>query len=63
MKNYLKFVVAVFGITVASFGSISTASAKKSLNDDNVTCESTGNCGYTAYPECKVIVGTAKASQ
>ncbi len=56
MKNYLKFMVAIFGITIAVFGSISKSSAKIA----NVTCVGkTGVCGWTAEPECSTIVGTA----
>ena len=37
MKNYFKFIVAVVAITFATFGSISSASAK-------VATESAGHC-------------------
>lgn len=53
MKNYLKFVVAVFGVTVATFGSINT-NAKVNAN---VTCSGPGMCGYT--PDCQEIYGYA----
>ena len=43
MKNYLKFVVAVVGITVATFGSISKANAK--VAKDSISCKSYGTCG------------------
>ncbi len=42
MKNYLKFVVAIVGVTVATFGAISSAKAK--VRED-VTCKSYGTCG------------------
>lgn len=55
MKNYFKFMVAIFGITVATFGSISKVNAANTLANDNVRCVGDGDCGYT--PDCKPIVG------
>jgi|GEM_PF-6546556 hypothetical protein len=55
MKNYMKFMVAVCGITVATFGSISNASAATEIAT-NVRCTGDGDCGYT--PDCKPIKGT-----
>lgn len=46
MKNYFKFIVAVAAITFATFGSISTASAKRQANDGH--CSGGGCCGATA---------------
>lgn len=42
MKNYLKFVVAVFGITIATFSSLNV-NAKEIK--DSVVCRSYGFCG------------------
>lgn len=42
MKKNLKFLVAIVGITVATFGSITNANAKIAAN---VTCKSYGTCG------------------
>ena len=53
MKNYLKFVVAVVGVTIATFGTISNAHAKARAN---VCCKGGGSCGYTS--DCTEIVGT-----
>ena len=64
MKNYLKLVIVVAGIVTAGFGSIEKVSAKENLTSvTNVTCEGSGHCGYTNYPECKEIIGTAKSSK
>lgn len=49
----LKFIVAIFGITIATFGTISNAKAKVNAN---VTCTGKGHCGYT--PTCDEIIGT-----
>lgn len=59
MKNYLKFIVAVFGITVATFSAIDAQAAprKGTTISDNVCCKGSGDCGYT--PDCKKIEGTA----
>lgn len=57
MKNYLKFVVAVFGITIATLGSIN-ANAMKS--NDNIKCKGSGHCGYTG--DCNEIEGTRSSS-
>ncbi len=59
MKNYAKLIVAVFGITAATFGSIADATAN-GMNDlkknDNVKCVTgTDHCGYTS--DCHPIVG------
>lgn len=43
MKNYLKFVVAMFGVTIATFGSITKVTAK--VNADGGHCKSYGFCG------------------
>lgn len=40
MKKNLKFLVAIVGITVATFGSITNAKIAA-----NVTCKSYGTCG------------------
>ncbi|GEM55655.1 hypothetical protein [Flavobacterium branchiophilum] len=53
MKNYLKFVVAVFGVTIATFGSTNV----KAKAQENVTCSGAGHCGWT--PDCREITGTA----
>lgn len=48
MKNYLKFIVAVFGITVATFSTIDAkATGKKKDLSDPVKCISYGFCGTT----------------
>ncbi len=61
MKNYFKFMVAIFGITFATFGSISNANAARTQDlNDNVRCTGDGDCGYT--PDCKPIKGTATSS-
>lgn len=53
MKKNFKFIVAVLGITIAAFGSISV-NAKTAPS--NVTCaKSTALCGYT--PTCEEIKG------
>ena len=54
MKNYLKFVVAVVGVTIATFGAINNAHAKKMA--DNVRCTGGGSCGYMG--DCTPIEGT-----
>ncbi len=43
MKNYLKFAVAIVGVTVATFGTVIKAQARKQA--DTVTCKSYGTCG------------------
>lgn len=43
MKNYFKFVVAIVGVTVATFGSVVNAHAKKQSQE--VKCISYGTCG------------------
>ncbi len=53
MKNYLKFIVAIVGVTVASFGTISKANAKVR---ENVCCKGAGDCGYTS--DCTPISGS-----
>lgn len=53
MKNYLKFIVAIVGVTVASFGSISKANARVQAN---VKCTGGGSCGYMG--DCTPIEGT-----
>lgn len=59
MKNYLKFIVAVFGITIATFGSITTLHAKAVVNDggscygESYTCGTAQNGG--------TIIGVFKA--
>jgi hypothetical protein len=52
MKNYLKFVVAVFGITVATFGSIN-ANAKASA----IRCKSGSTEGCARVEGGGWIVG------
>lgn len=42
MKNYLKFIVAVFGITIATFG---TVSSKAKVITGSGKCLNSGNCG------------------
>lgn len=54
MKNYLKFMVAIVGITVATFGTITNANAKIAAN---VTCKGGGTCGWTG--DCTRIDSTA----
>lgn len=54
MKNYLKFIVAVFGITIATFVSINATAKKGAV--ENVKCLGSGHCGYT--PSCEEIIGT-----
>jgi hypothetical protein len=44
MKNYLKYIVAVFGITIATFGTIT---AKAGTTKPVGTCPSYGFCGTT----------------
>ncbi len=56
MKNYLKFVVAIVGVTVASFGAINNAQARKMQDSGNVCCKGAGSCGYTG--SCEPISGT-----
>ena len=52
MKNYLKFVVAVFGVIIATFGSINaSANAPVATSCDN----SLKNCGTT--PDGRPITG------
>lgn len=47
MKNF-KFIVAVMGITVATFGSISSnAAGSKGLGSNPGRCIRTGQCGTT----------------
>ncbi|WP_158615225.1 hypothetical protein [Flavobacterium sp. LS1R10] len=54
MKNYLKFVVAVFGVTIATFGTITNATAKIAPIDNS--CDnSIKNCGTT--PDGQNITG------
>ena len=50
MKNYFKFIVAVAAIMFATFGSISTASAKRQAGSYPSTghCSGGGCCGKTA---------------
>ena len=48
MKNYFKFIVAVAAITFATFGSISTASAKRQVGGESTGhCSGGGCCGKT----------------
>lgn len=54
MKNYLKFVVAVFGVTIATFGTITNANAK-SASTNNSCDSSIKNCGTT--PDGHTITG------
>jgi hypothetical protein len=59
MKNYLKLIIAVFGITLATFGSIPNMTAQREVGDlsgNNVVCKGSGDCGYT--PDCQPIIGT-----
>jgi hypothetical protein len=44
MKNYLKFVVAVFGLTIATFSSINAHARKAKTPDCSNTLDT---CGYT----------------
>ncbi|GEM55656.1 hypothetical protein [Flavobacterium branchiophilum] len=44
MRNYLKFVFAIFGITIATFSSLN-ANAKKI--ESGGSCKSYGTCGTT----------------
>lgn len=64
MKNYLKFVVAVFGVTVATFGSIANASAKIVGRPKPICMTSCDNsistCGTT--PEGNTITGNYSTS-
>jgi hypothetical protein len=47
MKNYLKFIVAVVGITVATLGSIPQAKALTIIGGNSNPCLSgEGTCGY-----------------
>jgi len=47
MKKNLKFIVAVFGITVATFGSIDKGNATKELKSVDSPCSSSvNNCGW-----------------
>lgn len=46
MKNYLKFIVAIFGITIATFGSIYQVNAKGVTEIGGRTCFGGGVCGY-----------------
>jgi len=58
MKNKLKFIVAIFGITIATFGSIN-GNAKKAELSDSGHCEtSCDTCGYTRdnEPMCGTFV-------
>jgi hypothetical protein len=44
MKKHLKFIVAIFGITIATLGTMKvSAGTKKPVG----TCSSTGVCGFT----------------
>ena len=65
MKNYLKFIVAVFGITVATFGTAQVRAGNGRTvtigGGENVTCKGSGDCGYT--PDCQVITGTPTTSK
>jgi hypothetical protein len=55
MKNYLKFIVAVAGFTIATFSSV-TANAKK-VADDGCHCDSSSSvCGKTGGGD--IITGT-----
>ena len=47
MKNYLKFIVAVFGITVAMFSTSGVKAGTKKGIGTEVTCVSYGFCGTT----------------
>ncbi|RTY74321.1 hypothetical protein [Flavobacterium sp. LS1R10] len=60
MKNYLKFIFAVFGITIATFGSITDATAKIAPIMDG--CDnSSRTCGTT--PDGATITGNCTAMQ
>lgn len=52
MKNNFKLMVAIFGMTIATLGSID---AKARVAPSNVRCYGPGSCGYT--PNCDVIYG------
>ncbi len=53
MKNHFKIIVAVFGITIATFGNIYNVNAQDDLKKDDgttkveVKCKSYGYCGKT----------------
>lgn len=55
MKNYLKFIVAVFGVTIAIFSSVNVVADPVDQNPDGGCSGSTGECGKTS--DGKVIVG------
>lgn len=60
MKNYLKFVVAVFGVTIATFGIITNAAANIAPIIDG--CDSSSRtCGTT--PDGATITGNCTALQ
>jgi hypothetical protein len=46
MKNYLKFVVVVAGLTVATFSSVN-AHAKKAVDSTGTCSLTTETCGFT----------------
>jgi hypothetical protein len=51
MKNYLKFVIAVAAITIATFGSVSDAVAK--VRPSAGTCDSCdADCGTSSSGGC-----------
>lgn len=55
MKKNLRFIVAVLGITIATFGTI-TQSYAKSVAPENGHCKPGPSiCGYT--PDCQEIYG------
>jgi hypothetical protein len=58
MKKNLKFFVAVFGITIATFGSMDVNAA---IAPSNVNCiKSPKHCGWT--PLCEEILGDPKSA-
>lgn len=48
MKNYLKFVVVVFGVTIALFGSISSQAQKDQGKQPGSCTKSMDVCGTTS---------------
>lgn len=58
MKNYLKFVIVIFGVTVALFSSANVFAGPTDQDPDGGCEGSTGKCGETDAG--KIIVGEYK---